>query len=329
MRPKSMILIVISLGCGLVASIGISQVMEGRNTVTPKVETVEVFVAKVDIKVNENITDKMIVLEPWPKDKMPLDVITKKEDLVGRRPRQQIYKGEPLIQAKMIGEGEEDASQRIRPGYRAVSVKVNEEVAVGNLLKPGDTVDVLCFLRRSGDIRQTVMKTILENVRVFAVNSTLDRIQDDNGKTIKARTVTLEVEPSQVELVTLADAIGRIRLSCRRPDDETERTTPGAVPFQLLGETTEVEANESPKLPEWLDNLAQTEPEPEPIQIVSRGNSAFMDILDPNGVRRWEFPADGTGPREVGTGETWHDEEEDTSLVDELETGEGEEFTGG
>ena len=41
MRPKSLILIVIALGCGLVASIGISQVMEGRsaNANSPKIQT--------------------------------------------------------------------------------------------------------------------------------------------------------------------------------------------------------------------------------------------------------------------------------------------------
>ena len=62
MRPKSMILIVIALGCGLVASIGISQVMENRpeNAGIPEMEMVSIYVAKKEIKVGEIIQEKMI-----------------------------------------------------------------------------------------------------------------------------------------------------------------------------------------------------------------------------------------------------------------------------
>ena len=50
MRPKSMILIVIALGCGLIASIGISQVMEKRAVEVPVVAPTEsIYVALTDI----------------------------------------------------------------------------------------------------------------------------------------------------------------------------------------------------------------------------------------------------------------------------------------
>ncbi len=50
MRPKSMILIVIALGCGLIASIGISQVMENNVSEAPvEAPTATIFVAVADI----------------------------------------------------------------------------------------------------------------------------------------------------------------------------------------------------------------------------------------------------------------------------------------
>ena len=306
MRPKSMVLIVIALGCGLVASIGISQVLESRNQLEEKVETVEVLVAKGEIKVAESIKEEMLELEMWPKDKVPSGAFRKFEDIEGRKPKQQIFAGETIIPEKIFGEGElnKHAAMIIRPGYRAVTVKVSDAVAVANLLKPGDTVDVLVYLRRGEEVKQTVMKTILENVRVFAVNDHLDRIQDENGKSIKAKTVTLEVKPAEVELLTLADSIGRIRLSARRADDMVTRSTSG----QGVGALFDDLNDDTPNLPDWirtkdLDRSVSVEVPSQP--VVTEISEEYMDILVPTGIHRWEIPEDGSPPRQVSEG--WDD----------------------
>ena len=328
MRPKSMILILIALGCGLVASIGISQVMDGRKGTRVKIETVPILIAKAEIKVAEKINPDMIVLEEWPKNKVPVGAITAVEEVKGRQPRQQIFVGEPILQAKLMGIGErnEDAVERIRAGYRAVTVKVTEDIAVGNLLKPGDTVDVLVYLRRGEDIPQTTMKTLLENIRVFAVNDQLDRFVDESGKSIKAKTVTLEVEPTQVELLTLADAIGRIRLSARRRDDASVRETIGAFPQQLLGRSNSSEGATGQLYPWPVDNVPQeTVAVVEPMDTL--GTSDYMDILVPSGMRRYEISEDGMPPREIMSGgSTAH--ADDWSSVTRNHTGERED-TGG
>ncbi len=300
MRPKSMILIVIALGCGLVASIGISQVLENRpeNAGIPEMEMVSIYVAKKEIKVGEIIQEKTISLEEWPADRAPASVITELEEVVNRRSRQQIFVGEPILTGKLIGENEKavDAAERIRPGYRAVTVLVNEAVAVGNLLKPGDSVDVLVYLRAGGDIPQTTMKTILEKVRVFAINDTMDRIEGKNGASIKAKTVTLEVEPSQVELITLADAIGRIRLSARRPDDELDSNAEGVTPSHLFSNRhndSMPEKETSP--PDRLVSLGQGTPAEAPL------NTSWprMMIIERDVFRQYEIPPNGEIPRAV------------------------------
>ena len=57
MRAKSMVLILIALGCGLVASIAISQVMErGSRSANAGLETVPIYVASTDIDVNEQLS---------------------------------------------------------------------------------------------------------------------------------------------------------------------------------------------------------------------------------------------------------------------------------
>ena len=68
MRAKSMVLILIALACGLIASIGISQVMEsgiGREAAAP---TEKIYVALADIDIGKKLDENNLKLEAWPKD---------------------------------------------------------------------------------------------------------------------------------------------------------------------------------------------------------------------------------------------------------------------
>src|SRR5215211_2480764 len=87
MRPKSLLLLALALGCGLVASIGISQVMDRNNNPHTKLETVPIYVALHNINLGDPIDLSMLSLQEWPKDKAPRGAISKLEDLQGRRPR--------------------------------------------------------------------------------------------------------------------------------------------------------------------------------------------------------------------------------------------------
>lgn len=73
MRAKSLFLLMLALGCGLVASIGITQVMAKRTTAnqTPAVDMTTIFVALDDIPTGDPVTPQLIKLEQWPKDKIP------------------------------------------------------------------------------------------------------------------------------------------------------------------------------------------------------------------------------------------------------------------
>src|SRR4051812_3118681 len=71
MRPKSLLLLALALGCGLVASIGISQVMDRNNSPHTKLETVPIYVALHNINLGDPIDAKMLSLQEWPKDKVP------------------------------------------------------------------------------------------------------------------------------------------------------------------------------------------------------------------------------------------------------------------
>jgi len=99
MRPKTLILLLLALGCGLVASIGISQVIN-RNREAAPVETEAILVALKDIKVNDLLDDKNLRQEEWPKEKIPADAVRTLKDVEHQRAGTKIFAGEPIRKAK-------------------------------------------------------------------------------------------------------------------------------------------------------------------------------------------------------------------------------------
>ena len=95
MSPKSLVLLAIALGCGLVASIAISQVIDSNNKNQVAVETTPIYVAMQNINLGDPVDDSMVSLQEWPKDKVPVGAITTWEDIEDRRPRTAIFQGEP------------------------------------------------------------------------------------------------------------------------------------------------------------------------------------------------------------------------------------------
>jgi len=128
MRPKSLLLLALALGCGLVASIGISQVMDRNGHSQAKIETVPIYVAVHNINLGDPIDAKMLSLQEWPKDKVPKGAISTLEELQGRRPRAAIIEGEPILEGKLLDKGQmADPIRQITKGMRLYTIKVDAE----------------------------------------------------------------------------------------------------------------------------------------------------------------------------------------------------------
>lgn len=237
MRPKSLILLVLALGCGLVASIGINQVMANRGAGTPSdsVETTPIFVALGEIGIGDPLTAEMLKLEEWPKTKVPAGAMSKLEDVEGRRCKQRFYPGEPILEAKLLAPGEKGQSPTdlIPKGYRVVSIRVDAVSSSSGMILPGDRVDVLVHVaeNQSKGIHQARTQTFLQNVKVFAIDDLFSR---NDESAVSAKTISLLVTPDQAELVMLATQLGSVQLVMRSAADETDDPTTGADVQELL-----------------------------------------------------------------------------------------------
>ncbi|MFN3149891.1 Flp pilus assembly protein CpaB [Bremerella sp.] len=328
MRPKSLILIIIALGCGLVASIGISQVLEQQSAQpVPQVEMENIFVALEDIDINEPIKPEMIKLEPWPADKIPEGAIRDLENVEERRPRSRLFAGEVILEGKLFGSDEDQGASKLIPkGFRVHSVRVTAESSASGLILPGDRVDVLVYLQvmnqNNRNQKKQMTRTILTNCRVFAVNEQIHRETDSQGNAINAKTVSLLVTPKQVEILVLASKLGSLSLSLRSPDesgDDEAGTTDDATISELLGitENADPDMSQEPTKPavaqdkkpsgggflDFLKNSQAANTSPTVGAMPTPQEPEWtMDLLSPDGVRRFEFGKDEELPLEVGPG---------------------------
>lgn len=305
-----MVLLLIAGVCGLVASIGVSQVLE-RNSNNKGGDTPmgELFVAVADIDIGAKLDATNVKLDKWPKDRVPEGAIRKLDDLKDKYPRVRLYAGEPILVAKLMDSSSGvDTSAKIPDGYRVVSVKVTMDEVVSGLVKPGDRVDVIAFVKKTQEINKTMAQTILKDVRVFAINAETERSTDaSSGDQVIAKTVSLLVKPNQVESVMLAAELGKLRLSLRKPGDSTPHDDDDGTDIdELLGDSNrrQEESKATPAAPPSdIYSLLNKQPEPPaapvapvapvapiaeaaPVELVPQFR---MTILSPTGVQQFQW----------------------------------------
>ena len=261
MRPKSLILLALALGCGLVASIGISQVLESRDQNPSAVELGPIYIAMVDIDRNTPLSEENTTLEQRPVTQIPEGALTDLIDFDGQRPQGKIYAGEAILKAKLGAS--ERATRQIPKGFRVVTVKV-DNTSGGSLILPGDRVDVNVYIREQRNLGvRSGMYTFLHDVSVFAVNSSIQYNADEGEQSMDAKTISLLVTPEQAAKVTMATEIGRVRLVMRgMHDEEQAEFEPITLDDFLDSETFSAKKNGDAKdgsLSGVLDKLDQQE----------------------------------------------------------------------
>jgi pilus assembly protein CpaB len=294
MRPKSLLLLALALGCGLVASIGISQVMDRNGNSQTKIETVPIYVAMHNINLGDPIDAKMLSLQEWPKDKVPKGAISTLEELQGRRPRAAIIEGEPILEGKLLEKGQmADPIRQITKGMRLYTIKVDAEKSAAGLLGPGDRVDVQLFVRKDSKngVETAKSKVILQNVRVFAVDQLVQRAAEGGEERSVAKTISLLLKPEQANKLALAAQIGEISLIPRNPDDEESASTPETTVDDLLtGSDSNSRAKEQGKSKDSGDNQNAINGLLNAVRSAAAPKPPFrMEIVEAQGVREILF----------------------------------------
>ena len=132
-----------------------------------------------------------------------------------------IEPNEPVLALKITGAGQRATlSALVRPGMKAVTIRVNDVDGVGGFVMPGDHVDVV--LTRQIEKGSATAEIVLQNTRVLAVDQTAD---ERAQKAAIAKSVTLEVDTVEAQKVWLAASVGSLSLLLRNAGETAQGKT--------------------------------------------------------------------------------------------------------
>lgn len=223
MRSSTIVMIGFAVVFGLLA-VFIAEVwlnnqasIQRRNMEAGKtpMQTQTIVVAKQPLRFGAELTAAMLQEVAWPAESRPAGAFAKIDELLagGRRVvLAAIEQNEPVLSLKVTGAGQRATlSALVKPGMKAVTVRVNDVEGVGGFVLPGDHVDVV--LTRQIDKGSATTEVILQNRRVLAIDQTAD---ERAAKAAIAKSVTLEVETVEAQKVWLASSVGSLSLLLRK-----------------------------------------------------------------------------------------------------------------
>jgi pilus assembly protein CpaB len=210
-------------------------------------------VAVAPLAANEPISAEQVRVAPVAVQ--PQGYFSSVEDVVNRIPLVDVDAGAPLTGRYFR---ESNPLARIVPeGHKAVSLEVDDVIAVGGFLQPGDTVDVLVYLRGGSGVEAVQARQLLPAVRVLALE---DRIidrpegleeEDEQERRRRQRTVVLAVPDDKVTRLMLGSSLGEVRLAMHGQKAETaglDALAEGAEPVSdaELARAAEAAADDAP-----------------------------------------------------------------------------------
>jgi pilus assembly protein CpaB len=140
---------------------------------------------------------------------------SKLDDAVGATLLTPLKTNEPLLAervASRISGTNGSTSGMVPSGMRAISIRVSESDGLLNLLRPGARVDLQAVSDR--DTNKIELRNVLQNVEVLGVTP-----QEPNNRASGA-IVTILTKAQDADVVALADAGGKMRVTLRNPFDQ-------------------------------------------------------------------------------------------------------------
>lgn len=200
---------------------------------------VEVLVATKNLRIGNELREGDLKWQKWPKASVFSGAIIREDgELAGEvlegRISRDIAAGEPMVKSALIGETKGNfVAASLEPGMRAVSIGVSAEGMVAGFIGPGDFVDVILTYKETIstddedprvqsmielNLDKLATETILQNVKVLAVDQMATRPDEDKIKV--GKTVTVAVSVQDAERLALASELGDIVLALRGIGDE-------------------------------------------------------------------------------------------------------------
>ncbi len=202
---------------------------------------VQVLVAGADLKAGHELEEGDLKWQDWPESAVFKSAITRQNedelphDVLEGRLERTFSEGEAVVESGILSETSGNyVVARLQPGERAISIKVKAESMVAGFIHPGSFVDVILTYKQrvsldksapaniqemvTLNISNVATETILEKIRVLAIDQTAEHKEDDGVRV--GKTVTLAVAIRDAEKLALASEMGTLTLAMRGVGDD-------------------------------------------------------------------------------------------------------------
>lgn len=225
----------------------------------PAIPMSSVVVANADLLFGDQITPDVLRVVDMPEGTVPIEALSDLSEIFtpdydalengAMIALADIKMNEVILPHRVSGLGGRGSlSARIRPGYRAASIRVDDVTGVAGFVVPGDLVDVQYISEPNpdADIQNFRSDIILQSIRVLGVDQAQNRRQDAPNV---ARTVTLEVSHMDAQALAVAQSQGRLSLVLRAVGEALPSTTRSLNSRELDARANSGSAAKKPKRP--------------------------------------------------------------------------------
>jgi pilus assembly protein CpaB len=213
-----------------------------KQVAAQEVPKTQIMVAVKPIEVGNLLTEENIKWKTWPVDAIFPGTVERSEkkkplEVLSGRAIRPIAVDEPVLKSAIVSDDGGFLAAALEPGYRAVAVSVGASTMAGGFINPGDFVDVLLTYRVTisannpdefvqgkmqkiieDNVNRYATETILRNIKVLGVDQRATKGEETGAKV--GKTVTLQVNERQAEIMALGTQMGDISLALRPLGDD-------------------------------------------------------------------------------------------------------------
>lgn len=330
MNVKTTVPLAVAVVLGTVAAIVASQIVKQRPVAInsdgsgPVMNLTDVVVAARDIPPGATLTSDDLKVLKIENPTAPANVATNPSAIFTRVAKVQIPAGQMVHESFLAERGVAGGLPGvIAPGFRAMTIEVNEFSGVAGLLEPGNRIDIVARVADAEGEGQ-MSRTIVQNVPIIAVGAQLsskaptatgevapvigEGAQQPQQKAM-ARSITVLVTPEDAEKIDLACAQNQARVVLRASTDNDTAHVSGATVATLRGNqsraakdpvlaSTKKSGADSVFGPEAANPFSK--PNYRTVTVIRAGVSSQVDVEEPAVIKPEVEPAAGE-PTEVPT----------------------------
>ncbi len=183
------------------------------------VTTSEIMIAAVDIQNGGILDTTKAAWKKIPKDELKESYIQKTDTALIQQlnnsvAKKLILKGDTINQNDLLDtHGRSSLSAVIKDGMRAVAVPYSKLANAPTIISPGDIIDIILPKRAAGNQSDYFGETILQSVRVLAVDKSIRNDNDAENRSTLPKSITLEVSSDQAENLAASIRDGQVVVS--------------------------------------------------------------------------------------------------------------------